>query len=471
MDVTSNTILGGKPPAPIPGCWRDSSAQLSDTDTSSVASKTSNRPRYSGTTPSHSTGRRGRHASPQTFEQYLTHFQNSKEPSNNGSPSSEVDSIFERSSISRASTPPTPPDFADSNLSKRGLGSPSPSPLCQSRTPAGPTLDDSPSRARRPSARRPTSTLIDLSEISNRQLSIENDTIINPSGTLGRERRLEGHRSGEVGPIPNFQPFDPEPKLLNTINNELLRKIRCREREKKFNAGKAVHSDTTPGYIYIFTLPSRPGYVKIGKTEIALQNRVSQQKTCCKLSYSLIQDANDKPFRWYGIVEQLVMAELHNCRRRLSCSKRKKGHDEWYEISEEKALEVVERWRRWMVQGEPYDSNGLLTPFWVQKHEDAIRDPANIRWEEWLCPPAPLPPYRYYLSLIIKGGMTFLDALCAFMMHRREQGKRDSRCETICNRGTPMHWLAFLGLGAVLWACLGKVGLATGVVAVVCLYI
>lgn len=477
MDATSNSILDDQHCARIPGYWRDSSAELSDTDVSRVTRITPNRPRSSGTTPSQSTDRRGRHVSPQTYQQYLASCRDLEDPSCDDSPSSEVDSIFERSSISRAKTPLTPPDFADSNSRKRCHGPPSPSPLCQSRTCASSTLDGSPSRPRRTLAQRPTSTLLDLSDISDLQLSIENDTILTPSDTLDRKRDPDINPSGEVGhapetrhdpdAVPIFERFKSTIKSVNSINNDLFRQIRRRNRQKKINAGKAVPSDTTLGYIYIFTLPSCPGFVKIGKTKIAPQDRVSQQRNACRLPYGLIEDSNDKPFREYGAVERLVMAELYNCRRKFECSKCRNVHGEWYEVSKEKALEVVERWRRWMVLGEPYANNGLLNPFWVRKYDESITSPANVRWKEWLCPPAPLPPYRCYLSLAIKGGTALLSAFYAFMMHRREQGRRDSRCEMICHRGTPMHWLAFWGLCSILWAYLGKVGITIGAVAAV----
>ena len=491
MDVTSNTIFADKLPAPIPGCWRDSSAELSDTDGSRGTSITPNRPRPRGTTPSHQTDRKGRHVSPQTLEQYLARFQDSKEPSDDDSPSSKIDSIFERSSISRASTPLTPPDFADSNSSKRCRRPPSPSPLCQSRPHASSTLDGSPSRPRKTSAQRPTSTLIDLSEISDLQSSIENDTVLTSSNTSDQERGLDVNPPGEAGhapetghdpdTVPVFGRFHCEPKLPNTINNDLFRKIRRQELENKITAGKAVPkarkavpkarkagpSDTTPAYIYIFTLPSHPGYVKIGKTTAAPQDRVSHQSNGCKLPYTLVEDPYDRPFRGYSAVEQLVMTELCNRRRQFSCSKCKQRHGEWYKISEEKALEVVERWRQWMVS-EPYDARGVLTPFWVRKYEEAIQDLTNVQWEDWLCPPSPLDRFRYYLSLVIKGGRMCYNVLYMFAFERREEGQRWSRWEHLCNGGSSAFWLVFAAFWYLLRTLFGWTftAIAMGLVAI-----
>lgn len=265
--------------------------------------------------------------------------------------------------------------------------------------------------------------------------------------------------------------------IPNSINNKLLRQIRRRELEKKINAGKILPSDTELGYIYVFNLPSCPGYFKIGMTKQVPRDRVSQQEYACKLPYNLVEDPQDKPFRGYSAVEKLIMAELHNLRRKFFCGNCKthkqmaREHGEWYEISEEKALEVVERWRKWMVKGKPFDNNGVLTPFWVRKYEGAIQDTANVRWEEWLCPPIPLPPYHHYLSFVITGGKVLSAALCAFMVNPREQGKRDSRFGALYNKGTPTDWLKFLGLCSLLWVWMGKLGILIGVIAVVLFHI
>ncbi|KAL9120130.1 MAG: hypothetical protein Q9187_003312 [Circinaria calcarea] len=424
MNVTSNSAFDDNSPVPIPGSWRDSSAELSDSDVSRVTSVTPNRPR-SGTTPKQLTDRRRSHAKFRTLDKYIASVQVAKQAFVDESPSSEVESISDRSSISRASTPLTPPDFAHSNLGKRCRGTPSPSPLGQLRTRASSTLGSSPSRVRRPSAQRPTSILQNLSAISGIQLSIENDTILTSSRPLDQEFDLDSNFSGEVRPIPetsqvldavpSFERYHEENMQPNSINNELFRQIRRRELEKKVDAGNILPSNTDLGYIYIFTLPSCPRFIKIGMTIQVPKDRVSQQKYHCKQPYNIVEDPHDKPFRGYGAVEKLIKVELHNLRRKFVCGKCKttnkqvaREHGEWFEISEEKALEVVERWRQWMVKGKPFDSNGVLTPFWVRRYEEAIQDPTNVRWEEWLCPPIPLPQYHHYLSLVINGGYHML---------------------------------------------------------------
>lgn len=91
------------------------------------------------------------------------------------------------------------------------------------------------------------------------------------------------------------------------------------------------------------------------------------------------------------IVEGLIQGELYNERRKYKCTKcrrahkldgampakDKKGgsieHGEWYEVSVERALEVVQRWRLWVVHNKPYNVDGTLWEAWIWKHHVANR--------------------------------------------------------------------------------------------------
>ena len=42
-------------------------------------------------------------------------------------------------------------------------------------------------------------------------------------------------------------------------------------------------------------------------------------------------------------------------------------HGEWFEITEEKALEVVNKWRDWVIKNEPYRPDGSLRTRWEWK--------------------------------------------------------------------------------------------------------
>jgi len=94
-------------------------------------------------------------------------------------------------------------------------------------------------------------------------------------------------------------------------------------------------------------------------------------------------------------VESLVHAELTNERRKLTCTrcKRKnlKGeivfieHDEWFQTTEEHALEVVEKWRNWIIEWRPYRWDGVLHYVWKWKHgqEKARAEDGDVDWRKW----------------------------------------------------------------------------------------
>jgi hypothetical protein len=205
--------------------------------------------------------------------------------------------------------------------------------------------------------------------------------------------------------VTKFENFS-ETKSCNEVKLEVLRILHRIEYERKLNKAlrKALDPNPPPlpfidmseGSIYIFKSAIYPGYVKIGKTKQRPEQRITQWEKQCKFTCIHILDPNDKFFLHYGMVEELVQAELGNERRKFKCkecgSKHKlelgeredKGteHGEWYEISETRALEVVEKWRRLIVQREPYLENGILRDFWKWKCRQAMGK--EVDWAKWV---------------------------------------------------------------------------------------
>ena len=195
------------------------------------------------------------------------------------------------------------------------------------------------------------------------------------------------------------------------------------------------------GFIYIFKSLKYPGYVKIGKTKQTPEERISDWKTKCKFTCHHIKDENDKRFQYYGIVELLVQAELWNERRKFKCPKCKTKHrlelgkskntehGEWYGITEAHALQVVEKWRNWVVTQRPYRHDGVLRDVWKWKHNQAMElgNGKEVDWIKWCCLSS-LERLLYYLHSVhtflrvvipamaaIKEPLAFAFLICLFL--------------------------------------------------------
>jgi hypothetical protein len=214
--------------------------------------------------------------------------------------------------------------------------------------------------------------------------------------------RMPDLHPDETRKSPKLAHMYPTKMKANDLKNEILRLIR---RQK---AKPAALSTLKHGYVYIFKLDRFPGYVKIGSTINAPDVRMKEWGTSCKFNPIHVTDNNDKAFRFCRIVEQIVHAELYNERRIFHCDRcpqkhifkmgeREKGageneddvrptaHGEWFEISETKALEVVNKWRDWMIHQEPYKQDATLLSCWVWKYEMGTKRMKGTEreWEVW----------------------------------------------------------------------------------------
>jgi len=76
---------------------------------------------------------------------------------------------------------------------------------------------------------------------------------------------------------------------------------------------------------------------------------------------------------------------------RLALTKGGKGqrtgpaeHSEWFEIFWEEALEVVNKWRNWVILEKPYGDDATLRSPWKWKHDLGTRmSGTESEWEEW----------------------------------------------------------------------------------------
>ena len=262
----------------------------------------------------------------------------------------------------------------------------------------------------------------------------------NKEGSKSEPNLLHSSSQGDINvPFrPKLARFNIKESTINEIKNNILRKIRENRPEK--GAKKPYTGD--PGFIYIFTSPKYPGYVKIGKTKHSSKDRINEWATNCNFTCHHVEDPYDKMFDHHSTIEKLIQEELCNERRVFECwecksktkhklkiksklklsrkrmsagerthkaelvdaetseddssedevkgdesnKTRSKGtqHGEWFEITEVRAKEVVDRWRKWIVEGRPYKKNGTLTRHWQWKQKWANDSKEEINWDTWV---------------------------------------------------------------------------------------
>lgn len=182
--------------------------------------------------------------------------------------------------------------------------------------------------------------------------------------------RLEGQdaeQEGSANPtasvqVSRFRPRIERPK--GTVASKLCQKF-----------GK---DDFKYGRVYVFRNPSFPGFVKIGWTTKQVAERLSQWRgKCGDKSADLVHGTGI--LRHGQRAEKLAHAELAEDWRVLKqCDGCKLSHNEWFEVSEERATQVVKTWATFLTLANPYCEKGYLKDTWVGIVQDLVKDGAPV---------------------------------------------------------------------------------------------
>ncbi|KAH8158556.1 hypothetical protein CIB48_g9689 [Xylaria polymorpha] len=139
--------------------------------------------------------------------------------------------------------------------------------------------------------------------------------------------------------------------------------------------------------------------VKIGHTTMSEQRRLRKISNQCN-HFSMEREADPEggPISLYQKAEKLMQAELYDCTYYFACACGV-AHREYFDVDKTTAREVIRRWRAFC-ELEPYDSNGKLRPFWVQRlrerklhrkndggHEGlGEQEERRLRWKQFTTP-------------------------------------------------------------------------------------
>lgn len=142
---------------------------------------------------------------------------------------------------------------------------------------------------------------------------------------------------------------------------------------KALKKSTSVTSDETKsGYLYAYKVQGNDGFVKIGYTTRSTAIRHEEwEEACYRKPESVYEGANvPNALR----LERLIHAELVREKVRIYCEACQKQHLEWFEVSEDKAIDVIRKWELWMRRN-PYENISCKTepPNWVLKSEEKLR--------------------------------------------------------------------------------------------------
>lgn len=139
------------------------------------------------------------------------------------------------------------------------------------------------------------------------------------------------------------------------------------------------------GYLYIHR-DTKGGLVKIGYSNDP-QRRGQQHRKCERnLVYIHISNRTKLMKR----AERLVKLDLGHVCRPWYCAKCQHTHKEYFEVDEDKAKMIVDRWVDWINNCDPYDQTGDMLPIWSRLlHYDRVAAPGigshdhEARWAHW----------------------------------------------------------------------------------------
>jgi hypothetical protein len=158
--------------------------------------------------------------------------------------------------------------------------------------------------------------------------------------------------------LAEFHPYINEPTFEDTVVWRFRSHLDDSADRRNFETGS----------VYIYRRESSPGHLKIGWTALTVDARLAKWSEC---GYTPIE-----VFRVTGVpyaqrVETLTHRELiREWRREQSCEgcwRKKKiqiQHQEWFEVSEARAMQVLKTWAELFKKASPYSLEGSLKSEW-----------------------------------------------------------------------------------------------------------
>lgn len=173
----------------------------------------------------------------------------------------------------------------------------------------------------------------------------------------------EGLTAQPLSLLPNRDPATYWPQEFDTNPFDI---IVTSDKSNNFKSSfRDIHNklkeplkpnDQEEGYLYAFEVEGNAGFVKIGYTCRTLEERQEEWAFGCnrkpKVLYPLPPDPRVAVPNVHR-VEALCHAELKHRNIKIDCHGCLKSHIEWFQVSPEEAVAVIQKWSMWMLTS-PY---------------------------------------------------------------------------------------------------------------------
>jgi len=176
----------------------------------------------------------------------------------------------------------------------------------------------------------------------------------------------------ELSISAEFNPHIHDPTSEDTVAWKICEDLNVRSPKR----------DLETGMVYMYNRRSSPGYVKIGWTARSVDERLAQWSEC---GYTPIELFRATGVPYAQRVETLTHYELiKEWRRERPCEGclKNKGksvrHQEWFEVSQERAIQILSTWVELFKKADPYELSGSLKSDWrevvneMKKNNEAV---------------------------------------------------------------------------------------------------
>ena len=333
--------------------------------------------------------------------------------------------------------PPTPrPRFMDtrSDPTLTSTGSPIRKAIARSQRLAASTTRDKsssqPSRTVSDSIGRPKQIIDDAARISHDSIPRKRPW---RDGSQGLE--VDGLSTSEVRYFssPSHAEASQQPHQEHDGFSPILTPKTARSTHDSLY-GELLKNPTPgdrKGVIYVLCdLNNKSRGYKIGKTKRAYRDRIIEHERACGFLPSVIH-VSDHEIDHCGRLEKLVHIDLENCcapfhcehHGRVSANKESKAHKEWFQVTEEMAVNTVKKWERFLQQEKPYSWDRQLKIIWRYLLETRAAGPLGVRtwthearrehWDRILAPPTTIEYLHAYRAHV----QMSLNSLRRFAVH------------------------------------------------------